>query len=354
MRRITPADLNDLAMGAAVLGTGGGGDPYIGKLAASAAMRRYGDVSLLDVADLADDDIVLPAAMMGAPTVMVEKLPRGDEIVNAFEGLQAYMGKRARAVTSIEVGGLNSTTPFIVAASLHLPLLDADGMGRAFPEIQMVLATLHGISATPMAIGDDKGNTAILNTIDNVWTERIARTMTIQMGGSAMIALYAMTGAQARQALVPGSISLALRLGQTIRTARQRKEDAIDAVLAITGGRRLFTGKIVDVSRRTERGFARGEARMAGLGADEGHELVIHFQNENLIALKDEEAIATVPDLITVMDAETGDPVTTETLRYGFRVVVVGMPCDPAWRSEGGLALAGPRVFGYDVEYRPI
>ena len=354
MRRITVHDLDDLALGAAVLGTGGGGDPHIGKLTAAAAMRRHGDVTLIDLADLADDDLVVPAAMMGAPTVMVEKLPRGDEIVHAFEGLQAYLGRPIRAVTPIEAGGLNSTTPFIVAASLNLPLLDADGMGRAFPEIQMVTATLHGISATPMAIGDEKGNSAILNTIDNLWTERIARTMTIQMGGVAMIALYAMSGAQARAALVPGTVSLAVRLGQAIRTARQQKEDPIAAVLHITGGQRLFRGKIVDVIRRTERGFARGEGTFQGLDGDEGHQLVIQFQNENLIAIRDGEVVASVPDLITVLDAETGEPITTETLRYGFRVVVVGMPCAAAWRTDAGLALVGPRVFGYDVDYAPV
>jgi len=61
-----------------------------------------------------------------------------------------------------------------------------------------------------------------------------------------------------------------------------------------------------------------------------------------------------VPDLITVLDAETGEPVTTEALRYGFRVAVVGMPCAEAWRSAEALALVGPRVFGYDVDYRPL
>ncbi len=80
----------------------------------------------------------------------------------------------------------------------------------------------------------------------------------------------------------------------------------------------------------------------------------IRFQNENLIALRDGEVAATVPDLITVLDAESGEPITTETLRYGFRVVVIGMPCAEAWRSEAGLALVGPRAFGYDVEYRPL
>lgn len=354
MTTIGPEQLDDLALGAAVLGTGGGGDPHIGKLTAAAAMRVHGSVRLITLDALGDDDLVVPAAMMGAPTVMVEKLPRGDEIVNAFGGLQAYLGRKVTAVSPIEAGGLNSTTPFIVAATLGLPLVDADGMGRAFPELQMVTPTMHGMAATPMAIGDEKGNSAILNTCDNVWTERIARTITIQMGGVAFIALYAMSGAQARASLVPGTVSLALHLGATIRQARREKRDPIDAVLAVTGGRRLFRGKITDVQRRTERGFARGEATLRGLAEDAGHELLIRFQNENLIAVRDGEVVASVPDLITVLDAESGEPITTETLRYGFRVVAVGMPCAAAWRTAAGLALVGPRVFGYDVEYRPL
>jgi DUF917 family protein len=71
MREITVEALDDIARGAAVLGTGGGGDPYIGKLMAQASLRQRGNVSLLDPMELDDDDIVVPTAMMGAPTVMV-------------------------------------------------------------------------------------------------------------------------------------------------------------------------------------------------------------------------------------------------------------------------------------------
>jgi DUF917 family protein len=354
MKRIGPEQMDNLALGAAVLGTGGGGDPHIGKLTAMAAMKRHGAVNLIEMSDLRDDDLVVCAAMMGAPTVMVEKLPRGDEIVGAFEGLEAYLGKKVTAVTPIEAGGLNSTTPFIVAAALDLPLLDADGMGRAFPELQMVSPTLHGIAATPMAIGDEKGNNAILNTCDNLWTERIARTMTIQMGGVAFIAIYAMSGVQARKVLIAGSVSLAIRLGEAIQAARRAKRDPITALLGLTGGRRLFSGKIMDVQRRTEKGFARGEAVFRGLGDDEGHTMTIRFQNENLIALRDDKPVATVPDLISVLDAESGEPITTESLRFGFRVVVVGMPCASAWRTEAGINLVGPRVFGYDLDFLPL
>ena len=159
--------MEDIAMGAAVLGTGGGGDPYIGKLMAIEAINTYGPVQLLDVAEVDDDALVVPSAMMGAPTVMVEKIPSGDEIIHAFKALEAYLGRKIDATVSIEAGGLNSTTPFRVAAQLGIPLVDADGMGRAFPEIQMLTPTLYGISATPMAMADEKGNSLIINTINN-------------------------------------------------------------------------------------------------------------------------------------------------------------------------------------------
>ena len=78
-------------------------------------------------------------------------------MINAFEALGNYMGREPTHTTSIEAGGLNSTTPFVVAAQLGIPLVDADGMGRAFPEIQMIIATMHGVSATPMTLGRREG-----------------------------------------------------------------------------------------------------------------------------------------------------------------------------------------------------
>ena len=55
MRQITASQLDDIALGAAVLGTGGGGDPYIGKLMAKAAIERNGPVTMLDPSEVDDD-----------------------------------------------------------------------------------------------------------------------------------------------------------------------------------------------------------------------------------------------------------------------------------------------------------
>jgi DUF917 family protein len=128
----------------------------------------------------------------------------------------------------------------------------------------------------------------------------------------------------------------------------------LDAVLAATGGRLLFGGKIVDVDRRIKQGWAMGEARIAGSDADAGEELVLQFQNENLVAVREGEVVASVPDLITVLDAESGTAITTEQLRYGMRVAVLGIACHPIWRTDEGLALGGPGHWGYDHAYSPL
>ena len=354
MRLIYPENMEDIAMGAAVLGTGGGGDPYIGKLMAIEAINEYGPVRLLDVSEVDDDALIVPSAMMGAPTVMVEKIPSGKEIIHAFTALEEYLGRKIDATVSIEAGGLNSTTPFGVAAQLGIPLVDADGMGRAFPEIQMLTCTLYGVGATPMAMADEKGNSLIINTINNRWTESFARTATMEMGATAMIALYAMTGKQLKEGMVASTLTLAETIGRGIREAHADKEEPIQKVLELTNGYEIFCGKITDVARRTEAGFAKGEATFAGIDAYADSQMVLNFQNEHLVAIQDGEIVVSTPDLITVLDAESGEPITTEGLRYGFRVVVIGMPCDARWRTPEGLALVGPRYFGYDIDYRPV
>jgi uncharacterized protein len=207
IRTIGVADLEDIATGGAILGTGGGGDPYIGKLMAQEAIRRHGEVRLVDVDSFADDALIAPVCMMGAPTVMTEKLPQGDEIVVALRKLEKFMGRNVGGLLCGEAGGINSTTPFVAAAATGLPLIDGDGMGRAFPELQMTTFGMHGVSATPMVLGDDKGNSVVLETIDNRWTERLARSCTVDMGGSALLAFYPMDGAAAKACVVRGRVT---------------------------------------------------------------------------------------------------------------------------------------------------
>ncbi len=354
MRIIDEKNVEDLALGAAVLGTGGGGDPYVGMLMAKQAIRDYGPIELYDLDEFDDDDLVVPTAMMGAPTVMIEKLPNGDDFVHAFEAVSKYIGKPVKATMTIEAGGLNSVVPIYVAARLRLPMVDCDGMGRAFPEIQMVTHTIYGISATPFAMADANGNTVLMETINNRWTETFARSVTIDMGAMASIALYAATVGQLKEAAIRGIVTKAEAIGKTIRLARVQEEDPVKTVREAVGGLLIFKGKIGDVERRTEGGFARGTAHILGIDDYAGQEARLHFQNEHLAFQVNGEYAVTTPDLIALLDVDTGEPVTTEGMRYGFRVAVIGIPCSEKWRTPKGLELVGPRYFGYDVDYVPV
>ncbi|GAA1553323.1 DUF917 domain-containing protein [Kribbella sancticallisti] len=354
MELIEAADVTVIARGAAILGAGGGGDPWLGSLMAQHAIERHGPVRLVPPGELQDDAFVLPVALMGAPTVIVEKAPAGDEFRRAFASLEQYRGRAVSHVGCLEVGGLNSMVPIVSAAMTGLPLVDADGMGRAFPELQMVLLTVDGISCSPMALADEKGNALLLTAVDNEWAERIARSATVEMGCSATIALYPLNGREARESLVPHTLTLARDLGLLVEQTRAAHEDAAEAVAAHARGRVLARGTVVDVQRRTVAGFARGSAIIEGFDEWAGSRLELDFQNEHLVARLDGELVASVPDLICVLDAENGEPLTTESLRFGYRVAVLALPCHERWRTAAALELVGPRKFGYDHDYRPV
>lgn len=356
MRLVDAADMEDLAVGAAVLGTGGGGDPHVGKLMAQQAIEEHGPVTMVDPEEIPEDALVIPTAMMGAPTVVLEKIPEGREAIRSLHRLAEEFEQEVYATMPIECGGMNSTIPFTVAAREDLPIVDADGMGRAFPELHHETFNIYGVSGTPAVISDEKGNTSLFETSDNQSLETFARAVTIEMGGDSFLCDYPMTGQQVQETAIPNTIDLGLRIGSAIRNPTSAFSP-LAAVKNVTEksiyGRaiELFSGKITDVERRTEGGFAVGQVTFDGINDYTGDELVVDFQNENLIARLNGEVIATVPDLITVLERETGQPVTTEGLRYGYRVTVIGIPTPEIMRSTAALEVWGPEYFGYDTEY---
>ncbi len=343
-----------LEIGSGILGTGGGGNPYIGKLRVRQALREGHVMEIIPLESVPDEARIVAMGGIGAPLVSHERIKEGREGLRCVRALEERLGIKVDAIACEEIGGQNSMEPLIAAAMAGLPVVDCDGMGRAFPELQMVTPTIWGIGATPMAIADDKGNSAVLNTISNHWTETFARSLTVDMGASALIALFPMTGKQVKEATIPGTLSLIQRIGSAIRESHEAHTDPVEAVCEATGGFAIWEGKVGDVARRTVGGFARGTASIQGVGDYEGRTLEIDFQNEFLIARDGDDVLVSTPDLITVLDAETGEPITTESLRYGFRVAVLGIPSDHRWRSEKGLELVGPEYFGYDFAFSPV
>lgn len=344
-----------ISVGAGILGTGGGGNPYHGRLHVTRLLREGGNVHMVDADEVPDEAVCVSVGGMGAPTVGIERVRRGDEPLVAMRALEKHTGQRVEYLVSGEIGGSNALWPMAVAACTGLPVVDGDGMGRAFPELQQDTYSIYGIRCTPAAIADVKHNVVVFDDLeDTVTLERYARAVTVQMGGSSGYAFPLMTGRQLKDVVVKRTITLSARVGYAVTKASREHEDPVRAVLACTGGDVLFRGKVVDVERRLVAGFTRGRLRLDTLDSSLGGSLEIELQNEYLIARRDGEVAAVVPDLVCLVDLSTGQPVTTEVVRYGLRVAVLRIPAPTALKTPRALRVVGPAAFGYpDTEYLP-
>lgn len=354
--RITLADLQYLDTGAGILGTGGGGDPRLGRLRLRTLFEDddYPDaVELVAPGDLPADATVASVGGMGAPTISREKFPKGDEDLSSLRAIERFSGEQVDAVIPGEIGGANSMAPLCVAAMADLPVVDGDGMGRAFPELQMDTFFVYGTPVNYAAITDERGNQVVYSHVDSAKRlEDFARAATVDMGGRAGYAFPLMDGAFVSRYTIEHTVSLARELGHRVHSARTGGDPVAEA-LDLLDARRLFAGKIVDVYRRNRDGFAMGEVTLAALDGD--GTVTIEFQNEFLVARdEDGRALATVPDLICILDKDNAEPITTGALRYGQRVQVIGVPAPELLTTDPALEVIGPGAFGYDLQYDPL
>ena len=348
--QLTAANIDAYALGCAVLGAGGGGDTPIGLAMARLAIDATGPVEVLDPQAVDPGALVMPCGLIGSPTVAQERIWSGQEGGRLANAVAVLHDRPVDTLMCYEIAGANGLLPVLWGAQLGLPLLDADGMGRAFPEMQQQAMHIAGVSAGPLVLTDGRRNDIVLHTADNHDAERLARSCASALGGVCAGALYVMTGARSRTAAISGSVSRALSVGTAMQ---QRRRGWPAALAALTDGRVLLEGRIIELERNGGAGFTRGHAVVERGETTTARRLRLELQNEVLVALEDGAVVATVPDIIAVLGLEDGRPVDTERLHYGQRVGVVAIPAPSVWSGPAGLAVVGPRSFGYDLDPVP-
>ncbi|MEO0850559.1 MAG: DUF917 domain-containing protein [Pseudomonadota bacterium] len=365
---IRAEDIPLIALGGAFLATGGGGDTLLGEIIAEDKVRAVGTVRLEPLDRFTKDHLIVAIGGVGSPTIMQEKPMNGHEAVWALEALEAVLGKRASGVIAFEAGGMNALVPFEVAADRGLPVVDADGMGRAFPELQMESFSIYGVSATPMAMAAELGDCMVVTSARSPkLAETLVRHFSVAAGGGQCIsAEHVMDGETAQRVAIPGTISLCRDIGILI----DHHGTDVDGFLTALSARlrdthygkvvKIAAGKITDLSREVRGGYdfatiALTPHAVAGdFAASNGEAITIMVKNEYLLAHQAGVPLATTPDLICLLDSETGRPITAETLRYGQRVAMVAIGAPALMRTQKALPVVCPRAFGFDHDYCAI
>jgi DUF917 family protein len=296
---------------------------------------------VVDLEELHDDALVVPCGLIGAPQLANERILSGDEgqlLCRMLEDLhQASVG----ALMCLEAAGVNGMVPVTWAARAGVPLLDADGAGRAFPGFQQRVMQVAGVPASPVVLTDGRDNVLVIHSAEDDRAAALAQNASAGLGGVCAAAGYGMTARRARTAAIPGSLSHAVALGRAIESyghpVRPRTlAEALDATV-------LIEGRVTELERTS--------VTVEGTARDVGRQVRIELQGGFVVALEDGEVRASVPDLIAVLGTDTAAPIASETLRRAERVAVLAAPAPAVWRTERGLAVAGPGAFGYGIEY---
>jgi len=272
--------------------------------------------------------------------------------------LSKHMGKEIKALIRSEAAGA-TTTALLVAASKGIPTIDAGITGRAVPEVQQSIPWINGIASIPTAIITPWGDEIIIkDAIDEYRVEDLSRAIAVASGGDATITMTPMSGEQIKQGAILGNLSEALLYGKTVREARERGEDPIDALLDVTNGYKLFQGIVRKSDERGDRGFNWVDVEIEGINEFKDSNYKIFVKNENIIAWIDDEVDAISPDYIYNLNPKTGESITGGTGYGGYplneEVVIIGLPAHKQWRNKKGIELIGPKHFGFDFEYIPI
>ncbi|RDA82422.1 hypothetical protein CP532_0843 [Ophiocordyceps camponoti-leonardi (nom. inval.)] len=371
---ISEVDLEFIATGCGVLGTGGGGPTYYEYLKCLHSRRGPGGdrMRVISPLSLADDDLVCFGAWYGSPSVINERIPGGSEFAAAIDAVKRVKGVDSFAALYLdEIGGGNGMCNFPTSVHYDRPVVDGDAMGRAFPTLYHFTFSVYGYCMTPCVITDAAGNVFVaLEASSPYRLETTIRTVAVELGLSCASSLNALPGSAIKAHGVPNTISQAWFLGRAVHMARRSKTSYVDAIFDVCAGKLLFSGKIIDVHRYIGRGYTMGAVLLGPLSEEERESpinasrqqiptdkhMIVPFQNEYLYAAycdsqgseSSRDVVCTVPSLISIL-GQDGEAIGSQDLRYGLRVNVIALPAHPLWRTPEALKVGGPEGFNLDM-----
>lgn len=350
--QFTHEDIAPMAVGAAVLGAGGGGDSYLTEGMLTETIRANGAIEILPVDAIEANAPVLPLALVGAPYVGNEMLI-GELMLETVLAHSAEGQGAPAAVVTIEMAGLNALIPLIAAGQFGLPLVDADFTGRGVPSLEMTSFRLDGSYPEHHVLADPLGRSVQLTGSQDFSVETLLRPLVTVMGSLTAYTMYPLSGHDLRGRSLDGTLTRCLKVGRVFQSLPGHSATEVDTMLDTIDGIRVATGTVAERLSQSE--LSASQVSITLEDDDYPERLTrIDMKDEFHLVTRDGELLATVPDLIVVVDSDTWIPLTVEQVGLGQRVTVIALPAHSRWRSNRGVQLTGPRAFGYSTGYVPF
>lgn len=363
----TVQDIEDFARGNDFMSACGGGPTTESVANLKDTLRSGKPLRIRDIGELRDDAKV--ASVWFSGSIAPSRYNRGPvekeyglkakttrPLLFALALLEKFMGRTFDALIPTEIGGNNTGSAVDIAAQTGKMLIDGDYAGRAIPEAMCLTPAIAGKALWPLACANHYGDEVLIQQNSNIrMNERIKKHIAMASFGGVGCAGMAFSGKEVKELALPGTVSRSLTIGRAIRTARERGQDPLDAVTKQLGNAWvLFRGVLDKRTWESRDGYMWGEHEFQGFGPFAGRRMRMWFKNENHITWLDGEPYVASPDVIEVVDAETGEPIVNSFLEEGRRVGVIGVKRMPQYDTPERIASMNPRHWGFDLEYVPI
>lgn len=315
--------VNQLSKGAQILGGGGGGRADRGLKTAEEALAT-GQVRLAELEEMSPSDLVVTVSGVGAPS-QSKAMYTAQHYLRALELLEQRLDRPIAGFIPSEMGGSAAFGPFLAAAARGVPVVNAACDGRAHPLGTMgALGLASSFQTFQAACGGRHGDGTYIElvTCGSVGSASRASRLAAELaGGLAAVVRNPVSAEYLGKNAAVGCYTMALRLGRALLSAETAQEKA-QAAVQVLGGEVICQGEVTDCRLVTTGGLDHGNCIVNSCGKN----YQLHFYNEYMALQCGEERLATFPDLIATLDAETGDSVLTADMEQGRQVIVLRVP----------------------------
>ncbi|WP_353649868.1 DUF917 domain-containing protein [Nakamurella sp. A5-74] len=290
--------------------------------------------------------------ILGSGAALADLPPAGDEFVTAVRTLERTIDRPLAAVYPLAAATVSALFPVIAAAQLGLPLLDCDGMGRAFAQINQTTMFLAGLSVSPAVLTGAAGETFTLTSPNSERADVLSRSALDVLGGWAAFAAYPASIGDTARGASRGNVSRLLEVGRLLLEPMST-DLLVNRLSAVNATRRIARGRIVDLEHLTRPADLSVPTHPTSAVLDEvgGAILRLELRSEIVAAFVDGVLTAAAPDLISLFDVRSGRMAALDSLENGDLLDVLVTPADAVWYSPEGLALVGPSVHHIPLDH---